>query len=87
MHGVVVVAAATIYIGVEGGAMLAEKYLRRRYREGREEGLEEGRREGVREGRKEVEAAWSAWHERMLDAQRRGEPFDEPPPKMEDTPA
>ncbi len=49
--------------------MLAERYLRRRYREGRQE----------------REAAWSAWYERMVDAQRRGEPFDEPPPRMEES--
>ena len=86
MQGVIVFAAATIYIAVEGGYMLAERYLRRRYREGREDGREEGLEEGRQEGRKEVAAAWSAWHQRMLDAQSRGEPFDEPPPKMEDTP-
>ena len=80
MQAVVVFAAATIYIGVEGGAMLAERYLRRRYREGREEGLREGlkRRDAER-------AAWKAWHERWQAAQSRGEPFDEPPPEMEES--
>ena len=73
MQAVVVVSAALIYIGVEGGAMLAERYLRRRFQEGRQE------------GRQEQQAAWSAWYERMVDAQRRGEPFDEPPPKMEES--
>ena len=73
MQAVVVVSAALIYIGVEGGAMLAERYLRRRFQEGREE------------GRQEQQAAWSAWYERMVDAQRRGEPFAEPPPKMEES--
>ena len=53
--------------------MLAERYLRRRFQEGREE------------GRQEQQAAWSAWYERMEDAQRRGEPFDEPPPRMEES--
>ena len=38
MESYVVVSAAAIYIILEGGAMLAEKYLERRYREGREEG-------------------------------------------------
>ena len=76
----VVFAAATIYVGVEGGAMLAERYLRRRFREGREEGIEVGRKEG----REEADAAWMAWYERMRDAQSRGEPFDEAPPKRED---
>ena len=80
MEAVVVFAAATIYIGVEGGSMLAERYLRRRYREGRED----GREEGLEEGRKEAWTAWTAWHERWQAAQSRGEPFDESPPKMED---
>ena len=87
MQGVVVFAAATIYVVVEGGSMLAERYLRRRYRKGREDGHAEGREEG----RKEVEAEWmawyerwEAWYERMREAQSRGEPFDEPPPKRGD---
>ena len=64
--------------------MLAERYLRRRFREGREEGIEIGRKEGREEGREERDAVWKAWHERMRDAQSRGEPFDEPPPECED---
>ena len=72
MQGVIVFSTVTIYVSVQGGQMLAERYLRRRFYEGREEGL--------KEGRAERDAAWSAWYERMLDAQSRGEPFDEPPP-------
>ena len=34
--------------------MLAERYLRRRYREGRREGRQEGRLEGRQEGRQET---------------------------------
>ena len=53
----VVISAATTTIMTQGGAMLAERYLRRRYyegkEEGREEGLEEGREEGRVEGREE----------------------------------
>ncbi len=44
--------------------MLAEAYLRRRYRE----------------GRVEERAEWRAWLERSREAEARGEPFDEPPP-------
>ena len=70
--------------------MLTDWFLLRRYRypkgrkEGWKKGREEGRQEGLREGRKEVDAVWSAWHQRMLDAQSRGEPFNEPPPKVEE---
>jgi hypothetical protein len=46
--------------------MIAEKYLRKRYQDGRQE----------------REAAWAAWYERMQAAQQRGEPFHEPPPFM-----
>ncbi len=48
--------------------MLAEKYLQRRYREGREA----------------ERAAWMAWYERWQAAQSRGEPFDEPPPNRQE---
>ena len=32
------------------------------------------------EGRQEVHAEWEAWYERMQQAARAGEPFDEPSP-------
>ena len=54
--------------------MLAERYLQRRYREGKAEGREEGQRE--------IQAAWTAWHERMIAAQERGDEFTEEPPKL-----
>ena len=31
-------------------------------------------------GRQENQALWEAWNERRLEAQEKGEPFDEPPP-------
>ena len=52
--------------------------------EGLKEGLEEGLREGLREGLKEADAKWRAWYERMLEARAKGEPFDEPPPTVEE---
>ena len=72
MPYVVVVAATTTTMLVEGAFMLAENYLRRRFREGKEEGLQEGRREKSEEVRQ--------WNERRLEAERRGEEFTEPPP-------
>ena len=41
MEAAVVVSAALTFTIVEGYAMLAERYLQRRYREGREKGREE----------------------------------------------
>jgi len=48
--------------------MLAERYLKRRYDEGMEKGVEL-LAEKVKD-----------WNERRLEAERRGEKFDEPPP-------
>lgn len=51
---------------------LAERYLRRRFQEGKQQGVEEGIQllaEKVKE-----------WNERRLEAKRRGEDFNEPLP-------
>ena len=48
--------------------MVAEQYLRRRYRKGREDGRQEANRE------------WQNWNERRMQAERENRPFDEPPP-------
>ena len=47
---------------------------------GREEGLSEGVALGREEERERIVAAFSAWNARRLDAEGRGERFDEPPP-------
>ena len=72
---------------VEGIAMLAESFLKRRYeaglQEGRIEGREEGRAEGREEGRaegREMLQRWQEWNRRRLAAEARGERFEEPPP-------
>lgn len=64
---VVVLGTATVII-MEGGAMLAEKYLRRRYAE------------GTQQGKAEEYARWEAWNRRRLEAERAGRDFNEPPP-------
>ncbi len=48
--------------------------------ETREKGRAEGREEGREEGIATANAAWRAWNRRRLDAEAKGEPFDEPPP-------
>ncbi len=48
--------------------MIADAYLKKRYEA----------------GRREADAKWRAWYNRLQAAQQRGEPFDEPPPKMEE---
>ena len=42
--------------------------------------IEAHKAEGRREGRTEVMAAWRAWNERRIDAERDGRDFDESPP-------
>ena len=80
MGQLVIVVAAWTVILLEGYSMLAERYLRRRYQEGRVEGRSEGRIEGRVEGRSERDAEWAAWLVRRQEAEAQGEPFDEPSP-------
>ncbi|MDE2686492.1 MAG: hypothetical protein OXI16_03200 [Chloroflexota bacterium] len=44
----------------------------------------EGKAEGKAEGANEMHAKWSAWNVRRIEHERRGEPFDVPPPSPED---
>ncbi len=69
---IIVVAAETVVI-VEGYEMFAEKYLRRRYEEGRNE------------GRKYNQEQWEAWNQRRLEAAAEGMDFTEPPPTLEES--
>ena len=52
--------------------------------EGRAEGRAEGKVEGKAEGANEMHDKWSAWNVRRIEHERRGEPFDVPPPSPED---
>ena len=67
----VIVSVTLMVVMVEGGSMVAEAFLKRRYQR------------GVEKGRDEANAEWEAWRERMLTAQRQGEEFDEPPPSKQ----
>ena len=92
---IVVVGAASATISiltVETGKhiMIAGTYLedmikKRRARqmaEAVERGRAEGRSEGRAEGVADRDAKWRAWNDRRLDAEAKGEPFDEPPPGL-----
>ena len=46
--------------------------------------IAKGRAEGRAEGRAKRHAEWKSWNERRLQAEARGEPFDEPSPGSED---
>lgn len=52
--------------------LILEKYLNNRF--------VAGNSEGRREGRQEANEEWQAWYDRMVEAGKRGEDFDEPPP-------
>ena len=52
--------------------------------EGRSEGVEKGRAEGVTRGRADLAAEIREWNARRLAAQSKGDPFDEPPPGLEE---
>ena len=58
--------------------MLAENYLRKRYEAGLKEGAEKGKAEGLTEAWQ----AWEAWNQRRMDAENAGQPFNEPPPTL-----
>ena len=68
MSPAVLVSTATTFVIVQGLIMLAERYLKRRYAEGKAEGKAEAYEE-IRD-----------WLKRKEAAETRGEEFTEPPP-------
>jgi hypothetical protein len=64
-----VIVAQTVII-VEVMVMISERYLARRYRQGRAEAMVE------------AQARLDAWNRLRLEAQERGEVFDQPPPSF-----
>ena len=71
----VVISTAMAYVIVEGAAMLAEQFNKKRYAAGQAEGRSEGKAEQQKE--------WEAWNERRQEAEANGQPFNEPPPTLE----
>ena len=67
-----------------GGIMIMARatrdYLYDKIERQREKLREEGRKEGLEVGREALAAEIEAWNRRRLEAERRGEPFHEPPP-------
>ena len=66
----VIVAAAHSVIIVEGVPMLAERFLKRKFNEGKAEGKANQNR------------VWEAWLKRKEEADANKTPFDEPMPSM-----
>jgi hypothetical protein len=67
----VVISTALAYVIVEGAAMLAEQFNKKRYQAGQAEGQAERQKE------------WEAWNERREEAEANGQTFDEPPPALD----
>ena len=76
----IIMSTAHAVVIVEGIAMLAESFLKRRYEAGLQEGRVEGREEGIEAGRRETQQRWEDWNRRRMAAESRGEQFEEPPP-------
>ena len=74
---ILTIAAETLVIvlAMEGIAMLAERYLKKRYAVGKEE--------GTMQERARAKARFDAWNKRRLEAESEGKPFDEPSPDFD----
>ena len=89
--GVAAAVATIVTTEVIQNVMVTGEYLRQKLveplkekqrAEGRAEGLAKGLEKGREEGREAERAAWDAWYRRRIDAESKGEPFDEPPPSL-----
>jgi hypothetical protein len=69
--GQIGVGTAMLVITVEGVNIVLASYLKERW-------TKEARAEGS--ARTQVE--WEAWNRRRVEAENRGEPFNEPPPAL-----
>ena len=86
-----IVLAITIPLVAEfiGGLIVVlAQYLKRKFEKrgearGIELGIEQGIEQGIAIGEKRASATWMTWYRKMKDARAKGEPFDEPPPFMD----
>ena len=91
------ITSAIILAAIQKGGRMVLTFMderRKRIEKAREEGIvegiaegivkgrAEGRSEGIVEGLGQANAAWSEWNRRRVEAERRGERFDEPPPSV-----
>ena len=64
------------------------RYMMVLLRNSRERLITRARRQGLDEGEaigaNKAHAKWSRWNARRIEHERRGEPFDEPPPSLDD---
>ena len=91
MDVAVIAHSAGIGVIVSEMKMVIAQYLEQRYygpkrRKALAEAKAEGREEGVKQGLEQANAKFREWNARRLEADAKGEPFDEPPP-LDDKPA
>lgn len=72
---------------MEGVAVVTKRYLTNRFvkpliERHKAEGRQEGHKEGHKEGRREAFEEMHDWNLRRLEAEKNGEPFQEPPPSV-----
>ena len=70
------VPAAILVIGNLEVVMVISRYIIEQYRKERYAAA-------IARGRQESDKKWRDWYNRMLEAQTRGEDFDEPPPSSD----
>ena len=90
MDVAVIAHSAGIGVIVSEMKMVIAQYLEQRYygpkrRKALAEAKAEGREEGVKQGVEQANAKFREWNARRLEADAKGEPFDEPPP-LDDEP-
>ena len=82
VYSILIVMVGNFILG--GGIMVmaraAKDYLYDKIERQREKLREEGREAGLEEGREALAAEVKDWNARRLEAEARGESFDEPPP-------
>ena len=62
-------------------------FLTQLYKERVQRKVQEAKVAGIIEGKAEERELWIAWNDRRLEAERKGEVFNEPPPTEIDTPS
>ena len=72
-----------LFQGVDFLMFLTQLYkerVERKVQKAKAEGIVEGKAEGKAEGKTEERELWRAWNDRRLEAEKKGEEFNEPPP-------
>ena len=61
-------------------SQMYKKYVDRQIQEAKAEGIAEGIVQGEEAGKAQERELWKAWNNRRLEAEAKGQQFNEPPP-------